>query len=408
MATNTLLTVDKITQSALAVLNEELTLGNNVTRKFDKDFGKTPQIGDTLRIRKPAKYTVSSTADITSDIQNSVEDYVNLSVNQRRVVPISFTSKEMTMNVNDFEAQFVRPAMQRLAREIDIVGYNALKVAGTRIPRATLTNGVAFADILKMNAQLDVGLQPSGERKLALDAYNHIDLVNELKGLFQSSQDISLQYQKGYMGTAAGFDFLRAESIPSYTIGTADGAGTVNDGSIAEGDTTIVLANLGTGTIPAGSSVTFAGVYEIDPQTQASTGRLKQWIVASTATIAANAATITLSEPFYTVTTSRTVANCSALPVDGAVVTINEVNASALSGRIGFGWHPSAIALGMVDLEVPRGTNMAHADSLDGLKLRVVSDYNVLTDTFVTRIDCQFGWAVLRPEGVVSVVGKLA
>ena len=118
MTTNTLLTVDMITNEALRVLHQKLNFIGTVDRQYDDQFAKSgAKIGSTLRIRKPPQFTVRSGA--TLDVQNAVEDYTSLSVTTQKGVDMSFTSVELAMSVDQFSDRFLKPAMSRLAAEVE-------------------------------------------------------------------------------------------------------------------------------------------------------------------------------------------------------------------------------------------------------------------------------------------------
>ena len=48
-------------------------------------------------------------------------------------------------------------------------------------------------------------------------------IVDALKGLFQSSEKISEQYDKGMMGLGAGFKWTINQNVPIFTTGTQGG-----------------------------------------------------------------------------------------------------------------------------------------------------------------------------------------
>ena len=51
--------------------------------------------GDTIYINKPARFTVGTTADITSSIQDVVEEKVALVLDIRKVIAVSLTSADI-------------------------------------------------------------------------------------------------------------------------------------------------------------------------------------------------------------------------------------------------------------------------------------------------------------------------
>ena len=56
---NTLLTIDMVTLESARVLHGNLAFLKNVNKEYDPQFAQQgAKIGDTLRVRKPPKYTV--------------------------------------------------------------------------------------------------------------------------------------------------------------------------------------------------------------------------------------------------------------------------------------------------------------------------------------------------------------
>jgi len=238
MAT-TLLTIADITKEAVAVLHEELQLAKIANRKYEDRFGKkSGQIGTKVSIRKPPKYAVGTSADVSALSGESVEDYVDLNCTTRRNIKLVFSSLDLTMKINDFSKQFVRPAVARLAREIDLVGFAALKTAPQSRVTRTSTNAISFLDYALMNARLDSNLAPSNDRTLFATSVDHAYVVDGNKGLFQSSEAIKDQYLKGYMGTSGGFEWVACQSLPSITFGavpaTAGTAAALTEGAVPD------------------------------------------------------------------------------------------------------------------------------------------------------------------------------
>src|SRR6185436_18940550 len=108
MAGNTLLTIDMVTLEALRVLHGSCAFVKNVNRDYDDQFAKDgAKIGDTLRVRKPPKYTVRSGRVMAA--QASTETYVSLPVTNQKGVDLDFTSAEFTLGIDEFSTRFLRP-----------------------------------------------------------------------------------------------------------------------------------------------------------------------------------------------------------------------------------------------------------------------------------------------------------
>jgi len=50
------------------------------------------------------------------------------------------------------------------------------------------------------------------------------------------------------------------------------------------------------------------------------------------------------------------------------------------------------------DLVMPKGVDFAARESLDGISVRVVRQYDINNDQFPCRIDILYGYKTIRPE----------
>jgi len=74
---NTNLTIDQITKEGLRILVNNLGFARNCNKEYDSSFANDgAKIGDTLRIRKPSRYTVRTGA--TLNVQDHTETKVDL------------------------------------------------------------------------------------------------------------------------------------------------------------------------------------------------------------------------------------------------------------------------------------------------------------------------------------------
>src|SRR6056300_415449 len=101
MASNTLLTPTMITRKALMVLHQKCNFLGACNRQYDDRFANSgAKIGQTLNVRMPSKYTVRTGATLSA--QNHVEWSTPLVVDLQFGVDVSFTSVELTMDLDDF------------------------------------------------------------------------------------------------------------------------------------------------------------------------------------------------------------------------------------------------------------------------------------------------------------------
>ena len=220
MASNTLLTPSMITREALRVLHQKLNFVGNIDRQYDSQFAQDgAKIGTALRIRKPARYTVTDGA--TFSAQDSVEEEVTLNVTSQKHVGMEFTSADLTMKIDDFRDRFIEPAMAVLAAKVEADALNMISDCNNQV--GTPGTSPTFKTLLQARKSLVDELAPGSERCLILNTTDSVELVDSLKGLFQDSTQISKQYREGMLGRTAGFgDIYENTLLTQASRGAAD------------------------------------------------------------------------------------------------------------------------------------------------------------------------------------------
>ena len=114
---NSFLTVQDIAERSLPFLEANLTFASVVNRDYDNEY---KQKGDTVQVRKPEVFDATDFDETSGVTFGEVsEEKVNVSLDTILTVDKKVGSKEMTMNINDFEIQYIMPAMKGLAQRID-------------------------------------------------------------------------------------------------------------------------------------------------------------------------------------------------------------------------------------------------------------------------------------------------
>jgi hypothetical protein len=370
-----------------------------VNRQYDDSFANSgAKIGSTLRIRVPVQYTVSTTPALS--LQNTVETFVSLPIANQYHVDFSFSSAELTLSIDEFTARYIEPAIAVLAAQIESTFvqqmwptvYNLVGTAGS--PQV-------FKTVLQSRKLLLDNLTPQSKQwLLRINTQDNVDLVDSLKGLFQSSQQISRQYLDGVMGLAGGFEWAENTHLTTTTRGAGNTAYTTAIVANQNTGTSLVVA-AGAGAANAGDVFTIGGVFRCHPETKVSSGVLQQFVVAGA--YAGGAGTMTISPGINGLAGSPqqnvvTVANGSApITWSGTVST-----ASGLS----LAFHPDAFTFATADLVMPGGVDMASRVVKDGISMRAVRQYSISDDTFPIRIDVLWGAAALRPQLACRLVAN--
>lgn len=351
--------------------------------------------GDTVRINVPTQFTVGTSANITSSIQDVVEGGIALTVNNQYNVPIAFTSQELATDeqYGRWREAVLKPAMIALSNQVE---QACLQQAYQSVSSLVGTFGSTTFDtdtVLQAGERITTrGCADFDNRFVLLNPAATRSAVNARKGQFQSSDEISKQYKSGAMGMADGFTFLQNNLLPTHTNGTATGSLTVNGGG--QTGATINLTGTGTQTITAGTVFTIAGVFAVHPVTKATLSNLQQFVVTANATAVAGAYTAVAISP--SIVTSGATQTVSAGPAAGAAVTIVGSASAAATQNLAF--HKSAFRFVSLPLIQPEGVNMVGQETSNGITVRVVEAYDILQDRMILRADLLWGMANVRPE----------
>ena len=400
MATNTFVTISMVTQRALVVLENSLTFAKNVNRGYDDRFAVDGgKIGDTLNIRKPARFLGREGATLAPE--DYTETTTPLVISTQYGVDLSMSCVNKTLDFDDLSRRFIEPAVSRIANKIDQDGMELYK----KVWQAVGTPGTVPATTAAMGIYLDAGVKLNNSAAPTEPMWNNVinprmqaSAVAAFSNLFQSSAQLKTQYEKGSMGLALGFDWYMDQNTAVHTVGLQGGSGTMT-GSTTTGATQVVTGgwtNTITGLLVEGDIITIDDVYGLNPQSYNSTGELMQFVVtANVNSTGGGAATIPISPAIVSTGAFK---NVSALPLANAGITV--LGASGVTSPQGLAFHRDAFTLGMADLvKPPEGTLSYQVSSKKlGLSIRAIEAYDVFNDKVVTRLDVLYGWAAQRPE----------
>ncbi|QGZ42710.1 hypothetical protein GO485_29205 [Pseudoduganella flava] len=393
---NTILTPQQITREALRILHQKLNFVGSINRQYDDSFAKSgAKIGDSLKIRLPNEYTVRTGATMVP--QDTTETSVTLQVATQKGVDLSFTAIDLTMNLDDFSSRIIEPAVSVLAANIEADALSmALDVAQTVNNIGSTLN---LRQALLARKLLTDALVPTSDRTLLLNTQDNVDMVDNLKGLFQDSATISKQYRDGLVGRTAGFgDIYENTLLSSQATGTAAATtGYTVNGAGQTGSSIIVQT--GTATFKKGDVITFAGVNRVHPETKLDTGNLMQFVV--TADYAGGAGTVQIS-PAIATTGGRQ--NVTAAPANAAAVS--KIGGASAIYRPSLAYHKDAFAFATADLVMPDGVDWKAREAFDGISMRMIRQYNINNDTFPARIDVLYGYKTLRAQLAARILSN--
>jgi len=212
------------------------------------------------------------------------------------------------------------------------------------------------------------------------------DVVKDTKTLFNDATSLSKQYKEGYIGIAAGFDWMENTLLPAHTRGGSNGAYLTN-GATQTGATLVV--DTGATAPAAGDVITIAGVFSVHPETKVSTGQLQQFAVGAGATTTS----FPISPAIVATGATQNVSNAAA---DNSAVTFAGTASTAVGTSLLF--QKEAFAFATADLVMPKGVDFAAREVVDGVSMRIVRMYDINNDKFPCRLDVLYGYKTLRPQ----------
>ena len=113
---NTILTPEIIAREALMVLRNNAVMANLVHRDYSSEF--VAGVGDTITVRKPATFVAKEfTGNI--EVQDAAETGVPVVMDTHLDVSFAVTARQMSLDIADFSAELLVPAMQAFADKVD-------------------------------------------------------------------------------------------------------------------------------------------------------------------------------------------------------------------------------------------------------------------------------------------------
>lgn len=399
VTTNENLKVNHIIASkALQYFVNTLGLAKLADRQYSKDFASNT--GATINIRKPNRFT--SREGAVANPQAIIERVEPLVCNLITGIDVSTDSLQNTLYIDNWMERVLRPAMQSMANKVNVNLFATAEKVGTFVGDAnSYVNSFA-----RVNAATS-RLRGLGVQNPFYGVYSVKDseqMQNSLQNSFNEvlNKDIS---SDATIGRLAHQDMHYDQSVKVHVGGVGTGTPAVN----GAGQSGFTLVTDGwtastAGIVQPGDLFTIAGVYEVNPETRQTTGRLKGFAVDAVANSGAGGATtITLSEEIILTGPYQNVTNA---PADNALITLATNNQGGLTTK-NVVFNPDGFVLATVPLILPRGAAFKKTiqDPDLGVSMRMIEVYDGLNDVNLLRFDILYGVKCF-PEYVVTVLSK--
>lgn len=400
---NSLVTPSWVIKKVTQRLTNALRFTSNVARGYDDQYTVAgAKVGYTVNARLPQRYQTNKGAALSP--QGQTEEIVPISLTDQANIGIEFSSASLKMEVDNYTERYIDPAVEAIANTVDFDGLNRMykKVARTvGTPASVPTVNSTYLDA---TVKLSEGAVPTNRLVAMLTSQMHASIANANLALFNPAAVISKQYRTGMFGNdVLGIkEWYKDENIATHVVGPLGGTPLMN-GATVSGATSIVTDGwtaAAAARLNEGDVIQIAGVYDINPMSYQSTGRLKDFVAQANASSDGSGNCTILISPAIIVGTA--LATCDALPADNAAITIFSHASSHASkvSRQGLVYDPNAFTCVMADLPLPQGVWVSKriSNKALGVSVRFIKAYDVMTDQSPARLDVLYGWAAVRPE----------
>ena len=377
---NTLITPTMVARDASIVANNLITVGNVIQRDKEAMFSGN-KIGDSMKVTVPPVFGDADEFTGSTSATNVTETEIDLTLEKHFYKRVDLTSKQKSLELNDFTRLVTIPAMRAMSQSIDKYLIRNLQVFRAYLAGTIGNRPSTMAHLAAANKALnDANISKNGRVML-------IDTTVE-QSLIQLSQFTSQDYgpdaprglRDATLGTRYGFTFITDPLLGAFSrsADAGDITGTVvTNGTPAIGATSITIDGItnASGTIYAGTVFTLAG-------------DTTRYVVRKDATIGATTDNEVTLEIYPALV---------AAPGDGASVTFED------AGYMNVAFHPNAVT-GAIVAPAPLNVNSARS-SFNGIGVRVSMDSSLVTLADSVVYDCFVGLRVIQPNGGCLVAG---
>jgi coat protein Gp5 len=402
--------VDWLTMESLRILVNKLECAQFMNTDYNKEFEREFPVGETVRIKLPQRFVVTTGLGYTPQPIN--RRHTTVTVDQIFQIGFEWDSIEKALKLergrDAIRREYVEPAVAALAQQIDssaaLFAYqNTNNIVGVLgVDPTTMTTFQQARQRL-----IEKACPAGGERGMIIPPQVNTSIVPALASFLNPTSEISKQYKQGSLGMLSGFDMYESVSLYRHTAGTWAGAVTVN-GAGQSGSSIAINATAGD-TFNIGDVISFDSVRPVNPQTRRVVGSLNMQFVVTAPLVAlggGNAADLLQISPALEGPGGNPVdnqyQNVDALPLNLAALTLfpGTPAPNGKSGVQALALHRDAFAMVGVKLELPQAVEMSSQtrDPQTGLSIRFTRTWDAVQSKMINRFDLLLGFGQLYPD----------
>lgn len=409
---NQFLDTNWVSMRILWILQNALEVASVFNTEWESDFGKNFPVGSSVQVKLPQRWLV------TQGLGYQPQGIARLAttVNLDRVFGIHFEWDsyerlvKMERSAEELQEQYLQPAAVQLAQEVDSQAAQWATLNTSNVVGTLGTDASTLSPFTAAERRLYEKACPKGLRHLCLSPSLMETYVKNNVTQFNPAPEISRMFRTGIIGTAAGWEWYRSNSLYKQTVGTAPTGGVTVTGAGQSGSTLTVTGTNGQ-TINPGDKFAIANVNGVNPVTRrAGTMGLQNFVYTGSTpfVLTGGSDSIPISPAIYG--PGSQYQNVDSLPANSAALTFwpGTANPSGVSGNVSLGLSKIAFAISGGKLEVPKAVERAEQteDPDTGMAVRFVRAWDQRESKMTNRFDMCIGFGNLYPDnGAVAIAG---
>lgn len=409
---NQFLDTNWVSMEILRFLENALEVASVFNTEWESEFGKNFPVGSSVQVKLPQRWLVTN--GLGYQPQGIARLATTINLDQVFGIHFEWDSYErlvkMERSKEELEENYLHPAARQLAQEVDSraalwATQNISNVVGTLGTDATVLN-----PFLQAERRLFEKACPQGLRHLCLSPSLLQSYVAANVTQFNPAPEISRMFRRGVVGTAAGWEWYRSNSLYKQTVGTAPTGGVTITGAGQSGST-LTVTGTATQAINPGDKFSIANVNGVNPTTRrAGTMGVQNFVYTGSVpfVLTGGADQIPIAPAIYG--PGSQYQNVDSLPANGAALTFwpGTTNPSGVSGTVSLGLSKFAFAISGGKLEVPKAVERAEQteDPDTGMAVRFVRAWDQRESKMTNRFDMCIGFGNLyQDNGAVAIAG---
>ncbi len=399
-----------VSMKILWFLQNALEVASMFNSEWESEFGKAFPVGSSFQIKLPQSWLVTDGLGYQPQGIARLSTTVNL--DQIFGIHFEWDSYErlvkMERSQNELEENYLFPAARQLAQDVDSRAANWARIYTSEVVGTLGTDSTSINFATAADRRLYEKACPKGKRHLILSPSLMESYVKTNVTQFNPASEISRMFRTGVLGTAAGMEWYRSNSLYKQTAGTAASHTTQVTGANQSGNT-LIITGTNADTIKAGDKFSILNVNAVNPRTRRiGSAGVQNFTVTQDYTLDGSADTINILPAIYG--PGSQYQNVDALPADTAALTFwpGTTTPSGLSGIISLALSEYAFAIAGGKLEVPkaveRGEQTEDPDS--GMSVRFVRAWDQRESKMTNRFDMCIGFGNFYQDNcAVAVAG---